>query len=467
MTSEQSIVSKVEDENGRQYTLSGKSWTGGQGQVVVDSTGKYIIKLSKKRSSESREKIRQQIQRVRLMPIDDLPVTRPLALLRPPFVGYVMEYLTGMEPIQNLMKPSKEIWEDSDKLLSWYNKSGGLNRRLDILAKLATILYRLHSKGLSYGDLSPNNVFVSSSIEQSQVYLIDIDNLNYESSAGGSFIQTGFYSAPEVITLKHGVDTLSDAYSFSVIAFETLTLCHPLLGDYVVYGDPDLEYKAQIGEIPWIFHSCDDSNFSSHVLPKELVLSDGLIKLFQSNFEEGMTNPKERPGMKLWERALHTAERFTLVCPNCHGSYYHRNSICPWCKSNRPSFLIGAVDDHVIFIDSEANHFRTNINKNESGFCVQYPSKFAINRRLLGFNDVNAEKTIIEINIDENLLVQVRNLEDQECWAVHEDWKYEDGIDNGKKKIKITSSPQVIPWTWQIHIGSLTRTHPAIRFIRK
>ena len=57
MTSEQSIVSKVEDENGRQYTLSGKSWTGGQGQVVVDSTGKYIIKLSKKRSSESREKI--------------------------------------------------------------------------------------------------------------------------------------------------------------------------------------------------------------------------------------------------------------------------------------------------------------------------------------------------------------------------------------------------------------------------
>ena len=140
MTSEQSIVSKVEDENGRQYTLSGKSWTGGQGQVVVDSTGRYIIKLSKKRSSESREKIRQQIQRVRLMPIDDLPVTRPLALLRPPFVGYVMEYLTGMEPIQNLMKPSKEIWEDSDKLLSWYNKSGGLKRRLDILAKLATIL---------------------------------------------------------------------------------------------------------------------------------------------------------------------------------------------------------------------------------------------------------------------------------------------------------------------------------------
>ncbi len=158
---------------------------------------------------------------------------------------------------------------------------------------------------------------------------------------------------------------------------------------------------------------------------------------------------------------------FYVSLPKLSRSYYHRNSICPWCKSHRPSFLIGAVDDHVIFFDSGANHFRTNINKNESGFCVQYPSKFAINRRLLGFNDVNAEKTIIEINIDENLLVHVRNLEDQECWAVHEDWKYEDGIDNGKKKIKITSSPQVIPWTWQIHIGSLTRTHPAIRFIRK
>ncbi len=47
MTSEQSIVSKVEDENGRQYTLSGKSWTGGQGQVVVDSTANILSNCPK------------------------------------------------------------------------------------------------------------------------------------------------------------------------------------------------------------------------------------------------------------------------------------------------------------------------------------------------------------------------------------------------------------------------------------
>lgn len=463
MTEEEPIVSKVEDENGRQYILSGKTWTGGQGKVIVDSSGKYIIKLSRKRSYESRERIRQQIQRVRLMSLDDLPVTRPLAILRPPFVGYVMEYLTGMEPINNLMKPSKEIWDDSSKLIAWYNKSGGLRRRLEILAKLATTLYRLHSKGLSYGDLSPNNVFISSSVEQSQVYLIDVDNLNYESSAGGSFIQTGFYSAPEVITLKHGVDTLSDAFSFAVIAFETLALCHPLLGDFVLNGDADLEFKAQVGEIPWIFHSKDDSNSSSHVLPKDWVFSDGLIKLFQANFEEGLINPKERPGMKIWEKAFHNASRFSLICPQCQGSYYHRYKVCPWCNSPRPSFIIAAVDDFVYNNDLTLERFRTNV----SGCCIQYPSKFSISRRMLGYNDLDAERTIIELDIDANLLIRVRNLEDLECWAVHEDWKYEKGLDNGKKKIKIGAALQVVPWTWQLHIGPLTQTHSTIRFERK
>jgi hypothetical protein len=141
---------------------------------------------------------------------------------------------------------------------------------------------------------------------------------------------------------------------------------------------------------------------------KDWVLSDGLIKLFQTTFEEGMINPKERPGMKIWENAFHTAARFTLVCPKCRGSYYHRNTVCLWCKSTRPSFLIAAVDDHVTFYDPEAKQYNTNI-KNESGFCIQYPSKFSINRRLLGFNDANADKTIIELDSSRRLEIRRRS----------------------------------------------------------
>jgi hypothetical protein len=142
-----------------------------------------------------------------------------------------------------------------------------------------------------------------------------------------------------------------------------------------------------------------------------------------------MTNPKERPGMKLWESALHTAERFTLVCPNCHGSYYHRNSICPWCKSNRPSFLIGAVDYHVIYFDSEANHYRTNINKNESGFCVQY-HQICHKPRLLGFRCKPENENEIESTKSS---CYNRNLMTKKL-GVHK-IGIRNGFDTGKKKI--------------------------------
>lgn len=40
-------------------------------------------------------------------------------------------------------------------------RTGGLHRRLRLLAKLARTLAKLHGRGLAYGDLSPANIFVS------------------------------------------------------------------------------------------------------------------------------------------------------------------------------------------------------------------------------------------------------------------------------------------------------------------
>jgi len=303
---------KVEDEYGNRYTLSGKSWEGGQGKVTIDSTGKFAIKQlvsMQKEKPVDRERIRQQINKVKIMPFDNLPVAKPLALLKAPALGYVMEFLTGMVPIHSLICPPPEIAkEDTNQLLDWYIKTGGLRRRLQILARLATVINRLHSKGLVYGDLSSNNVFISFSLDHTEVYLIDLDNLCYESSAGDSFIGTPFFQAPEVYNRQRGINTLTDAFSFSVLAFETLALGHPFMGDIVIYGNPDIyEKEAQSGKLPWVFHNTDNTNSSSQVLPKDLMFSEGLFKLLRTTFEDGLLDCRKRPGLSQWEKSLYAA----------------------------------------------------------------------------------------------------------------------------------------------------------------
>ena len=52
---------------------------------------------------------------------------------------------------------------------------------------------------------------------------------------------------PDLLVLgKSGVNTLTDAHAFAVIAFQTLCLIHPLMGDLVLDGEPELEEKAAL-----------------------------------------------------------------------------------------------------------------------------------------------------------------------------------------------------------------------------
>jgi serine/threonine protein kinase len=296
-------VIRVEDELGREYRLTGKTWSGGQGKVCVDETGRFIIKLTNRHDNVSRERIRNQIRQVRQLPLDGLPVTRPLTLLRSPYVGYVMEYLTEMEPIANLIYPPKNSTND----VGWYNETGGLKRRLEVLMKLANVLRQLHGRALVYGDISPNNIFISSSSKYSEIYLIDVDNICYQTNTSKSYIFTPLFGAPEVVEHQFPVDTISDAYSFAVIAFLTLSLGHPLLGDAVIDGEPELEDQALRGKLPWIHHPTEDSNRSSHALPKEYIMSKKLFELFEATFNNGIINRKQRPGMSAWEEKLSTA----------------------------------------------------------------------------------------------------------------------------------------------------------------
>lgn len=329
--------STVTSIRGNQYRLVHELGRGGQGTVFAVEGGRLAVKLLRDRSAHSREALRGQLAMVGRLPLEDLDIARPIELLRPPHVGYVMELYTGMVSLRDLLRPPKT----ASSIVRWYFDTGGLRRRLRLLARTAEVLAELHGRGLVYIDPSPHNVFVSEHRDAAEVRLIDTDNLRTATAVGRALYTPG-YGAPEIVTQTGTPSSLSDSHAFAVIAFEALALVHPLLGDAVRDGDPEMENQALAGRLPWIDDD-DDSNRSSDGIPRGIVMSEALRDDFRRTFALGLRKPTERPGLSRWAEHLHRAADRTVVCPDCSGSYYYNLAICPWCDAPRPRFIIAAA----------------------------------------------------------------------------------------------------------------------------
>jgi eukaryotic-like serine/threonine-protein kinase len=323
-----SPIQQVIDESGAVHTLTRRIGKGGQGEVWLAEGGRRIVKLLHPRSDA--EALRRQFAFVRRLDLGGLHVARPIAVLRPPYVGYVAEFLGDMVAIKDL------IDAPPSGLLQWHIDSGGLRRRLRLLAHAGEALLGLHARGVVYADVSHNNVFVSEPVEALEAWLIDLDNLSHEADPRRAIYTPG-YGAPEVVAGKSGCTSLSDAWAFAVLVWQTLTLTHPFVGDLVNDGEPELEEEAFAGKLPWVGHSEDDRNVCTTGLPPDLVLANRLIELARRTFEEGLGDAKQRPSVAEWVDRLHAAADQTVQCPECSGTYFVVEKLCPWCDEPRPS----------------------------------------------------------------------------------------------------------------------------------
>lgn len=443
-------IRQVEDINGRCYRLSHLLGRGGQGEVYAVEGGQLAVKLVRfGKSSVRREQLRQRLAFVRRLPLDDLPIARPLEMLRSPHLGYVMELLTGMKPLLKIVRPPKEV----RSLTGWYIGSGGLRQRLNLLARCAEALNQLHSRGLVYGDLSPSNVFVSSSPESEEVCLIDADNLCYQSSPSTPNLYTRGYGAPEVIEGKSGVNSLTDAYSFAVLAFETLSVVHPFKGDFVDEGEPELEVQALEGLLPWIDHPDDARNRSSHGITREIVLSPRLKELCREAFVEGQNDPLKRPGVAKWAERLYVAADFVLDCRTCKGSYYYKTDKCPWCDSPRsPYALLKAT---IWSPDKEVNESLRR--KPVAGLSLTIPGTAVLKGRIVtGRTDQQAHVPRVGIRFGGlQQHIGVRSLDGNTYRLVSGDGLRQEEVDDQMKSF---------PPSWRLHLGPMDRMHRVVTF---
>lgn len=321
----------VTDSDGDTHRLTDELGSGGQGAVYATDNEELAVKLIS--PSADRDAIRERFRQIRRLPVNDLPISRPFAVLEPPHAGYVMSWLSDMEPIGNLSD-----MPGGENGLEWYTATGGLRRRLRLLGRLARIFATLHGRGLVFADPSPNNVFVSASADHEEVWLIDPDNLQFESNIS-DVIFTPFYGAPELVREESGNNALTDVFGFAVIAFEMLALAHPLIGDDVD-ANPELEEAAMRGELPWVEHPERDENRASFGLSGELVLSERLRNLAHRTFGPGLNDPLERPGAATWSRALQEAADMTLECKECGWTYYVGEVQCPRCDTPKPAYVL-------------------------------------------------------------------------------------------------------------------------------
>ncbi|WP_143712405.1 hypothetical protein [Streptomyces hygroscopicus] len=324
----------LHDEFGTPYELVEQIGKGGQGEVWSVTGGRAAVKVLRSARPEDLAPLRTRLTLIRRFDLGTIPIAKPLAMLDSSQggpVGYAMELLADMTGIGTLASPPA-----TENVADWYNRTGGLRRRLRLLTLTAEAMGGLHARAVAYADVSPTNIRVSRDHGQEQLWLIDPDNLTVDSSVADDALFTLGYGAPEVVGRRAGVSTASDAFAFAVLAFQVLVLAHPFIGERV-YDDPvTLQDKAYSGELPWIDHPTDERNRTRQGLRREWVLTKGLRRLFGRTFEEGLHEPGARPLMTEWRTKLDQASMSTIVCPGCRGTYYASAPGCLWCGAVRP-----------------------------------------------------------------------------------------------------------------------------------
>jgi len=366
------------DEYNNVHESSEELGRGGQGVVFRTKDPDVAVKLALDGEGKpiTRQAYVDKLRMVRMLPLPaNLNLSTPAAVLQGT-AGYAMQLLNDMVSFKYFWPVrQKDVKNDSMAIPDWLNempadeafkivyylKTGGLRRRLLALYKCSAILARLHGAGMVYGDMSPANAYISKHLSSSEVWLIDADNLRFETRPRGSGVYTPGFGAPELMQGLDGGRPRTDCHAFAVMAFWMLTLQHPFVGGYVEDGgdadwaddspEEDLEEKAYAGVVPWIHDEDDDSNATNKGLPSSLMLTEELMTLFQETFGPGRTQFWRRPSIFHWPLALARALDQTLACPECQMTYYYDSADngqrCPFCDATRLSLLrIVAYDWH-------------------------------------------------------------------------------------------------------------------------
>jgi len=457
----------LEDVRGAQYPLKHELARGGQGVVYSTELPQVLIKGFTNKDDAAKQRWREHIEWLIRQDIADLKLARPLILIKEPRMAYVMELMDGLIPLKTLLdsfiQATEQISEDNKAPhIQDYLDLGGLRRRIRILCQLARTLNQLHSRGMLYGDISPDNIFVSDDPNYAETWLIDCDNISFESHSGLT-VHTPDYGAPEVVRGEAMLSSLTDCWSFAVIAYQLLTHNHPFKGELVNDGEAEMEDEALRGEHPWINDPVNTDNQCFANLPIQLIEHSKLPSLFQQTFGKGKDSPMERTFMAEWLEALTEVDEHLFVCTDCGGHTLLppsesslENTRCFFCETSVDKLLV--LFEEVIFLSEEDKQekypeLKSNILATGRKVCIQPGDKKELKRLMPSFSYDMVPSDHIQLEFTENEL-HILPVE-----PLHIS-RGDDNIQQFKKKIRLkTATREKNNEPYCIHLGNPENTH--------
>ncbi|MCF8306321.1 MAG: protein kinase [Ignavibacteriales bacterium] len=251
---------------------------------------------------------------------DQLEILKVLVKIGPPD----HRFLWPLDIVQNSEKPEMFGYVMPFRPANFKNASGMLSRKIEpSFRTLLTACYQLsdsflqlHSKGLSYRDISIGNIFLDP--KSGDVLICDNDNVAYENTTYSGVSGTPKFMAPEVVRNEIQPNRFTDLYSLSVLLFYLMYIAHPLDGkkEAAIHAMDESAQRKLYGFEPlYIFHPTDKSNepdpeFHTNAFAFHNVLPQTLKTVFEKAFTVGLNEPLKRVEESVW-RSL-----FIGLCDN-------------------------------------------------------------------------------------------------------------------------------------------------------
>ena len=218
-----------------------------------------------------------------------------------------------------------------ERLPVWYKQTGGNMLRLQLLYVLASEIIKSEMEGYAYSCLKPEDIRIISTSPPK----VAIVAPKYRWPSEGYPID---FADPLVLNYRAMDSRDSLCYSYAIIFFQLLTLCHPFHGQqYDEDDDTEQKRKTIKAEYDYIGdqHGAnpndifDYDNTSSHLSPE-------LEDIFKQFFTVGKLDLSARPSIFILRNACLKAIRNTVICkakeglPDYDGLRY-RGRNCPHC----------------------------------------------------------------------------------------------------------------------------------------
>ena len=336
-----------------QLTISNQpSHRGGEGVIFFTPDNRYVVKIYHEPSPDKQKLLQQVVELGKNLGEDEQFLAWPLGIVNQHNGRLSVGVVTRLVPPSHV--PLYKIIYSPVDAVKQFEQGRSWLEYLKIARGTAASVRTIHGKGMAHADIHLKN-FLTNPIT-GEVVLIDLDGLVVKGFLPPQVKGMPGFIAPEVMMGHSKPEELTDRHSTAVLVLWILLLRNVMRTQKCYDADDQMEDdKLGYGQHACFSeHPTDRSNWIPRIgtpLFRKGVLSyraltPELQELTEQALIHGLHDPRKRPQVVEWERALAEAYDVLIACPTCRQSFFYPYWLqppprrqCPFCGAGvRPPF---------------------------------------------------------------------------------------------------------------------------------